>query len=476
MYKVCYLMTLLLVCHQTYANSTPTTTESDKNFNLTKIPTNPQSPLNTTTPTNDELPNISSDELINNPALLEHALYSSVVLGNVQAVKKLLPLYQQSPDIINDTASLLLIQMSQALLAQSAGDLKKTISLYRTILSNNPQISDIRFLLAQALLADQQNEAAKDQLLRLRSEPELSESEYLTINQLLTIINKRSVWELSGGISYAYDPNANNAPDERSANLHGGTWTFNNPESAHGVSYFANIGKDWNIKNNHYIHFSADISGKSYWTNHDYDDLIVQSKAGTKYKNARTEFAVLPYYQKRWSANESYTNEAGISTEWSRWLTPKHQLLTAASAGKETYINNDRASGATINGSATWLFVNNTRQYWTLGTDYAYKNATDKNHAYRRFGMRASWTQEWQKGISTSLAIDIAKRNYQGADIFNITREDKEYMGRVSIWHRNVHFWGITPRLTINHRITNSNHPAYKYSKSGVTIQLNKRF
>lgn len=476
MYKIQYLIIILLICHQqTYANNTPTT-EPDKNFNLTKIPTKPQSPINTTAPTPNELPSISSDELINNPELLEHALYSSVVLGNIQAVDKLLPLYKQLPNVKNDSASLLLIQMSEALLAQSKGNLKKAIKLYRTILSNNPQISDIRFLLAQTLLADQQNEAAKDQLLRLRSESELSEDEHLTINQLLALINKRSVWEFSGGFSYAYDPNINNAPDKRSVDMHGGTWTFNNPESAHGVSYFANIGKDWNLKNNYYAHFSTDVTGKSYWTNHDYDDLILQNKLGIKYKNARTEFAILPYYQKRWSANDPYTQEIGIAGEWSHWLTSKHQLLTAASTGKETYTHNNKASGTTINGSATWLFVNNTRQYWTLGSDYAYKDAKDKSHAYNRLGARASWTQEWQKGISTSLAIDIARRNYQGADIFNIVRKDNEYMGRVSIWHRNIHFWGITPRLTLSHRITNSNHPAYKYSKSGTIIQLNKRF
>lgn len=471
------LLPLLLVSSHLYAHTPKNTThEPEQQFNLTKIPNKPQSPLSIEKPTTQEMPNISSDELLSKPELLEHALYSSVVLNNIPAVDKLLPLYKTLPNATKDSASILLIQMSEALLAKNSGDLKQAISLYRSVLASHPEMFDIRLLLTEVLIADQQDEAAKDQLLRLRSEQQLSNHEHSVINNYLNILNKRSSWNLNGGISYSYDPNINNAPDKRSVDMNGGKWTFNQPESAHGISYFAEAKRDWNLKDNYYLSFSGDVYGKSYWTNHDYDDLIIQSNLGIKYKNARSELSFLPYYQKRWSGNEPYTYETGIGGEWSHWLTPKHQLLTAFSIGKETYNNNYKASGKTANASATWLFVNNARQYWTLGTDYAHKDAKDRSHAYYRSGIRASWTQEWQKGISTSLGIDVAKRHYQDKDIFGIQRQDNEYATRLSIWHRNIHFWGITPRLTMTYRTTDGNHPAYNYSKSGAIVQFNKRF
>ena len=56
--------------------------------------------------------------------------------------------------------------------------------------------------------------------------------------------------------------------------------------------------------------------------------------------------------------------------------------------------------------------------------------------------------QEWPLGISSRLSVAYARRTYQGVDLFGIRQKNKEYQTNVTLWHRNVYFWGITPKLT----------------------------
>lgn len=423
----------------------------------------------------DELPSVSSAELLANPELLEHALYSSVVLGNVPAVQKLLPLYRQT-EKVNDKAGVLLVQMSGALLAKNSGELKTAIRLYREVVAAYPQMNDVRFALAAALFDDKQDEAAKDQFERLRGDDGTSTQEQAVIEQYLQTLSQRSHWDFGGGINYIYDPNINDAPNKRTAQLNGGTWTFAKPESAHGIGYYAQAGKDWNIKNNVYLSFGSELNGKSYWANHSYDDISVQARLGISYKDARTEAAVLPYYSKRWYGGERYTHETGVRGEWSSWLKPKHRLSIAGEIGKEIYEQNEKLNGISTSGSFTWLWLDNVRRYWTLGADIGSKNAPDQSRAYHRYGIRGSWTQEWQHGISSSLSLSASRRHYHAPDLLNIKRSETDYQARLSLWSRKIHYWGITPRLTFSYRHTQSNHPGYTSSKFSTFIQLGKSF
>lgn len=444
--------------------------------NLTHIPVTPTTPNSLVNePKSSEVPVLSSEELLDNPELLEHALYSSIVLGNVPAIKNLLPIYKKLPHQ-DDKARQLLIDMSKASLAQAEGDNKTAIKQYREVLADFPKLNDVRLTLARLLVDDKQNEAGKDQFVRLRSENALTDEQRAIVEAYIEHLNRQSKWSIGGGLGYAYDPNVGNAPDERVIPMNGGVWTFEEAEKAHGVSFGLSASRDFNIKGNYYAKVNGSINGKTYWTNHDHDDLMARLDAGLAYKNARTEWAVLPYHQKRHFGGEKYTQEAGVRGEYSRWFAPRHQVLSAVEWGHESYERNANLSGEMVGGSLTWLYLANARQYFSLGADYSYKDAHDKSRAYDRYGVRASWTREWDKGISTQFGLDVGKRAYGGDDLFGITRKEMEYTGRLSVWHRGVHFWGITPRLTMTYRKTDGNHPVYEYTKGNAFIQFNKTF
>lgn len=56
--------------------------------------------------------------------------------------------------------------------------------------------------------------------------------------------------------------------------------------------------------------------------------------------------------------------------------------------------------------------------------------------------------------------------------IFRITQRNKEYGVQVSLWHRALHFKGITPRLTWQYNKVKSNHAFITMIKIVFTLNF----
>ena len=170
------LCSLMLLTPPLLADDVVKTDEPETRFDMTK-PTNPdQTPASAPQPAaqgGDTL-NISPEELLKQPELLERALFSSVLFNNVEAVKVLLPIYLQLPEQYRRGADAeLLLILSRAMVARADGRYGEAVRLYREALARKPEMSIVRLALAQSLFEDRQSEAARDQFVRLRSEPEL---------------------------------------------------------------------------------------------------------------------------------------------------------------------------------------------------------------------------------------------------------------------------------------------------------------
>ena len=125
------------------------------------------------------------------------------------------------------------------------------------------------------------------------------------------------------------------------------------------------------------------------------------------------------------------------------------------------------------------MYYRNARQYWVAGIDlYRERNRDDKGDSFNRYALRGTWGQEWPEGLSTVLRLSAAQRRYQAPGFFSNeqNRRDKEASASLSVWHRALHFKGITPRLTIAHNKTWSNDKFYEYGKSRMFVELSKTF
>ncbi|QMT33901.1 surface lipoprotein assembly modifier [Conchiformibius steedae DSM 2580] len=476
MKKIPYICLLLPAAAWADGNPYPLNppSEPEPRFDVAPEPRRDSEPIPPATPapTEPKKLKVSPEELLQQPELLHRALTSAVLLKNIEGIKVLLPLYQQLPEA--QRRDTILIELAQAALAEAEQRPDRAVRHYREALKHEADMPSVRLNLAGALVRDQQNREAQALLDDIAQDPQLPEPAAAAVNAYRRVLKQRSRWQLSAGAHYIRDPNINNTPKQRIIKRGRGTFELPPPETAHGLSYRASAEKDWMLPQYYRIRTGIDLNGKDYWDHSKYDDLSVRAQAGVARQSARSESALLPYYERRWYSGSRYSAEKGIRAEHSR---PVSHSLRVSLAGEAARVRHDRRrflDGASFNASATVLWTPNARSYFTLGTDFSRKRALDPSDAYHRRGMRGSWGQAWGKGFQTVLHAGIGRRSYDAADFFRITRRDTEYNLSLSVWNNKLKLWGVTPRLVGVYQKTRSNHFVYNYRKAYAFIQLSK--
>ena len=418
---------------------------------------------------------IAKEELSKHPDLIVRGLITAVLQNNGEAVQLLLPLYQDLPK--QDS---FLLEWANAINAREEGRFSEAVTRYRTLFSQDSTILPLRYQLAQALFLNNDNEVAKDQFQKLRAE-QVSPESIAMIDQYLSALNRRDQWKFRGGLSFLNESNINNAPK---ASTRIGNWNAWERESATGFSYFAEAEKKWSLLHNYFTQFSIEGSGKYYWDNKKYNEFNGRVGAGVGYQTARFEISLMPFIERRWyaggsSGNESmkqYSKNSGARLDLTYWLNEKWQISTALEYGEQRYNTRKHLNGNNYLWSNTLSYFPKSGQFWFVGADYNRENTRDKDNAYQRKNLRLGWGQEWGWGISTRISLAYARRTYKGADLFNIRQKNNEYQSAVTLWHRDLYFWGITPKITWSYQRVSSNHPFYSYDKNRIFLEMGKTF
>ena len=415
---------------------------------------------------------MSREELLQRPELLQQALSYAVLTHNAEGASLLLPIYLELPG----PHDALLVALAQALIARAEGDYQRAIGLYRAVLAADPDIPPVRLSLAQSLFENRADKDARQEFEHFRQTPNLAPELQQLAGQYLEALRKRDRWSFGGSVNFISDSNVNNAGREREIRTPRGVWTLPEPESAQGFAYRLNADRDWNVHGNLYWRLSLDDYGKFYWNNHKFDDQIARLSSGPAYKTARAEAAVTPYYERRWYGTHKYSREVGVRAEWQYWLTPRHKILSALEIGEQRHDRRRWLDGDSYTASGTWLFVRSPTQYFSFGLDWLRKTAEDNSESYTRKGLRLGWTQQWGWGLTTSAQISAGHRSHDAPDLFRITRRDHELAASLVLSHRKLQFAGITPQLVGTWQRVNSNHFFYPYRKGNVFIQFGRSF
>lgn len=410
---------------------------------------------------------LSDEELLAQPALLQRALDSAIELGNLKGIRALLPLYQMLPE-----KDEILALYGQALLARADGKHEEAVRLYRQIMAINPNLTPMRLQLAITLFENHENVAAEDQFEKIRSSEGLPEPVQEVIEQYITQIQKRGSWSINAGVQYTEDSNINNAPKKGNY----GQWKLPKAESARGLAYSVDIGKDIPLRNHWFLNGQLTADGESYWNNHDYDELIGRLSLGAGWRSARNKILVSPFFEHQRKGNQAYANMSGVHLQGSRWLTGQWQWFASGEYGRKKHQLRHHLDGHSLGLSSGVLYLHSPKQYWLFSSAWNRQTAKDTSSAYRRVSVAGGWGQEWFRGLSSYLQIGTAKRHYQAADFTGIQRKDNEYFAKSSLWLRNIHFKGITPRLTFSWYRDDSNHFMYDYQKTRTFLELGKKF
>lgn len=403
---------------------------------------------------------LSEAELKANPQLTQHLLSQAIYARNPEIIGKLLAVYQTFPQ-----TDPILIQFAQGQIYALTSEHRYAVEQYRAILAKHPELNPVRFELATSLFHDKQLSAVEAQFNKVKTDPNMPPEVQQMANAYLASVQKSSKLQFGVSAYYVRNNNVNNVSDSR--NIENTDYVKNDnmlPETAHGIAYNANISKDFNLFGRHYLAFGNDFFGKSYWDNHDYDDVSNRTSLGYRYKTPSTTLSLLPFYEKRWLGNESYQWSNGTRAELSKWIGSNWQLVTALEHGKQRYFDSTAQNGNSNLVSATLVWIRNPTQFFTLGADFNREKTWVKQYSTDTKGLRFSWGQEWEQGgISSRLSFGISQHQYKdqaklgGFWALGKVRKDKIYSAGLTLWKRDWHLWGITPKLQLSWRKNDSN-------------------
>ena len=308
---------------------------------------------------------VTDQDLKNDIELTETLLNQAILVHRWDLVERILVIYQDF-----DNKDMILIKFAEAGLAKNSNDIKKTISLYREIIAVRPDLTPVRLELAIALFEDRQDEAAHEQFNRVLSDtPPEDIKKYA--NLYINALNKRDSWSISLGLNYLDEDNIGNISNEREIENTGfikGDSMM--PTSGKGIGIYFGAQRDFNLKNNHYLRLENSLFSKSYWDNHDYDDLINRFSIGYVNKSNQQTIALLPFYEKRWYGGKQYKDDKGLRLEYDYWFNPNFRSVSALEYSKQSYKDYKQLDGHNKLFSTTLFWITKPEQFFFTGIDF----------------------------------------------------------------------------------------------------------
>lgn len=427
---------------------------------------------------------ITREQLVQNFPLTHQLLSQAIYSRNPEMIAKLLEIYRNFPE--RDPIMVLFAEGKIAALTENDAE---AISKYREILAQNPNLNPVRIELAISLFNQKQDGAAKEQFEKAQTAGDFPSQVNALIGAYLNALQERDSWNVDFSFNYVRDTNVNNAGSGRQVVLeNGGVLTRSEemlPQTAHGLAYSFDLSRDFNMWGSSYFTVGNSFWGKSYWDNHDYDDISNRTYIGYAYKTAKQTFRIKPFYEKRWYGGESYRWSNGVRVELSHWLNSNWQLSTAGEFAKQRYFDSTSQNGNNKLISATLVWARTPQQFFYTGADFVSERTKIRQYSSNSKSLRFGWGQEWGKGISSRLSLSATKRDYKDiAKLGNINlfsfgkiREDKIYGVHLSLWKRDWHWWGITPKLQLSWRKQESNIPEmYSYTQKDINMIFEKTF
>lgn len=418
---------------------------------------------------------VSDEQLASDPALLASILDKAVEGQAWGVVAHLLPMYAQV-QARDET----LLRYAQARLAHAQGDYPRAIATYRQILNASAELTPVRMYLAQALFENQENEAATFQLEKVQAdnppEPVLK-----MVAQYLSAIRQRSGWRVNGYVNYVSDDNVNNASSDRMISINGQPTRLqlseaSLPKSGQGLSYGANVARDFYISDQHAVTTSVNLNGKSYWNRHDYDDIFARVNVGYQWQSARKVFALVPFYQKRWFAGKNYSDTYGVRLNSSYLIAPNWQVGGAYEYGQNRYDERGFLDGAYHFVSLSSNYTLNAKTQVFAGVDVTDDQTQDASDSSLRVGYRVGMVRELPLNLSAQVQLGVANKLFDAVSFFGVRRDEREYNGTLTLWNRGWYWYGVMPKLNFEYTRTRSNISMYSFQKNRIYLSLDRRF
>ncbi len=373
-----------------------------------------------------------------------------------------------------------------AQIATKENKIDKAIDIYYFILEHQPNISNIRFRLAELYLIRKDWIRADYHYRLALADKELPIVIQNRIKQALYYIRQNKNYNFWFNFGIAPDNNVNNTTSgEQCVMTMFGPMcnTLDDPEKDVGLNitvggnYEFKLSDNWRFRNEALI-YSLKYQDKKY------DDIYLSYVLGLKYVYKKGDVFFGPTFSKRFLGHKSYNYTTGFMVDTGYDLT-KQLNARLYLAYMPTHYDDygDILDGDVKTARLRMFYALDSSKYLIFKTGYEYEKTKDKTYTNDRVNLALGFGADMPWGFHIYAEPSVLFTNYKGKrwtvkdyEFKEVKEWDITQRYSVSLSNRKISLWGLMPVLTYSYTNKKSNIWQREYQKSLIELSIQKRF
>lgn len=354
------------------------------------------------------------------------------------------------------------------------------ITELRAAIALDPSNIDVRTAMAIALYENKEYEAAQDQFYKINS-AEIPERNRQIIERYQAKILRDNNWDYSLNFDFMNSNKISDDSYERVLQVSERDPSRKMLHSTLGVGYKFGISKNFLLKENHYIVPSVELKGWSYSeSGRRYTEGTFDMGIGYLYMTPDILFKITPNAQKTLVNHSFFVSSYGIDAEVRHPINDNWQSVNSYSFAKKNHYNYlyKDFDGQAQDVGLTFINIYSPVLKMWIGAHYSIDRVRARSESSNKKGIELGMANEWPLGISSQLTLKYNQRDYLANHLTlrDQRRNDDDYIATISLWHRNLYIFGITPRVNYMYRNIESSIPTLynqRYHQFFVTLEKN---
>lgn len=373
-----------------------------------------------------------------------------------------------------------------AQIATKENKIDEAIDIYYFILEHQPNISNIRFRLAELYLIRKDWIRADYHYRLALADKELPIVIQNRIKQALYYIRQNKNYNFWFNFGIAPDNNVNNTTSgEQCVMTMFGPMcnTLDDPEKDIGLNitvggnYEFKLSDNWRFRNEALI-YSLKYQDKKY------DDIYLSYVLGLKYVYNKGDVFFGPTFSKRFLGHKAYNYTTGFMVDTGYDLTKQlNARLYLAYTPTHYGDYGDILDGNVKTARLRMFYALDSSKYLIFKTGYEYEKTKDKTYTNDRVNLALGFGADIPFGFHIYAEPSVLFTNYKGKrwtvkdyEFKEVKEWDITQRYSVSLSNRKVSLWGLMPVLTYSYTDKKSNIWQREYQKSLIELSIQKRF
>ena len=369
----------------------------------------------------------------------------------------------------------------EGLILHGRGNLTGAAEKYRAALANDPSLTLVRSELAQTLFELEDDESAKHNLKLLMAEAP-SQDAANGIRSFIDSIDARRPFTFNTYVSAAPSTNINNGSSIKTVyNPDGSSITVDEAsrkKSGIGFAGGGSVGYSKRLGNHASIVATANANARLY-DDKTFNIYGTSESAELRYlfQGGYTGFGIVASQIVNSDIDGLSYHSYGPRVSLVKDVSPRNRLSLSSVYEWRTNPDNKLSDGTALMFDGSWshAFASDATVSATMGYDRVI-SGIDYN-SYKSYSIGMGLYKELPFGITTNFNAQYIKSDFDSIfPIYGVVRDDKRYIGSISLTKRDFNIFGYAPTVEYTYLRNYSNVANYEYDSHSFDFRLTKDF